>query len=151
MYQNELQLHRFCLLLNVDYFQRIYIYFLLEKTQLKQHLNCEFRISIRSTCKVQVIRIKLTTISKISNKSQMLIFPSLPVHYRAMSKKFGCKSVDYNANWLNVKRRVKSHLPSAGIIRSSPYSPRQQDKGQNVVQVGSGGTSGMITNDSQTF
>jgi len=22
------------------------------------------------------------------------------------------------------KRRVKSHLPSAGIIRSSPYSPR---------------------------
>ena len=31
---------------------------------------------------------------------------------------------------LHVSRiRVKSDLPSAGIIRSSPYSPRQQDKG----------------------
>ena len=27
------------------------------------------------------------------------------------------------------KRRIKSHLPFAGIIRSSPYSPRFQDKG----------------------
>ena len=26
-------------------------------------------------------------------------------------------------------RRIKSHLPFAGIIRSSPYSPRFQDKG----------------------
>jgi hypothetical protein len=26
-------------------------------------------------------------------------------------------------------RRVKSHLPSGDIIRSSPYSPRLQDKG----------------------
>jgi len=25
---------------------------------------------------------------------------------------------------IRLKRRVKSHLPSAGIIRSSPYSPR---------------------------
>jgi hypothetical protein len=25
---------------------------------------------------------------------------------------------------IRVKHRVKSHLPSAGIIRSSPYSPR---------------------------
>ena len=30
---------------------------------------------------------------------------------------------------LTFKRRIKSHLPSAGIIRSSPYSPRFQDKG----------------------
>ena len=30
---------------------------------------------------------------------------------------------------LNFKRRIKSHLPFAGIIRSSPYSPRFQDKG----------------------
>ena len=29
---------------------------------------------------------------------------------------------------LTFKRRIKSHLPSAGIIRSSPYSPRFQDK-----------------------
>jgi len=27
------------------------------------------------------------------------------------------------------KHRVKSHLPFGGIIRSSPYSPRWQDKG----------------------
>ena len=26
--------------------------------------------------------------------------------------------------------RVKSHLPTAGIIRNSPYSPRQQNKGK---------------------
>ena len=32
-------------------------------------------------------------------------------------------------NVLTFKRRIKSHLPSAGIIRSSPYSPRFQDKG----------------------
>jgi len=28
-----------------------------------------------------------------------------------------------------VKRRIKSHLPFAGIIWSSPYSPRWQDRG----------------------
>jgi len=27
---------------------------------------------------------------------------------------------------LTFKRRIKSHLPFAGIIRSSPYSPRFQ-------------------------
>ena len=30
---------------------------------------------------------------------------------------------------LNFKRRIKSHLPFAGIIRSSPYSTRFQDRG----------------------
>ena len=30
---------------------------------------------------------------------------------------------------LTFKRRIKSHLPFAGIIRSSTYSPRFQDKG----------------------
>ena len=30
---------------------------------------------------------------------------------------------------LNFKRRIKSRLPFAGIIRSSPYSLRFQDKG----------------------
>ena len=30
---------------------------------------------------------------------------------------------------LTFKRRIKSRLPFAGIIRSSPYSPRFQDKG----------------------
>ena len=36
---------------------------------------------------------------------------------------------------LNFKRRIKSHLPFAGIIRSTPYSPRQRDKGSiEIVQ-----------------
>ena len=30
---------------------------------------------------------------------------------------------------LTFKRRIKSHLPFVGIIRSSPYSPRFQDNG----------------------
>ena len=30
---------------------------------------------------------------------------------------------------LTFKRRIKPHLPTAGIIRRSPYSPRFQDKG----------------------
>ena len=30
---------------------------------------------------------------------------------------------------LTFKRRIKSHLPFAGIIRRSPYSPHFQDKG----------------------
>ena len=30
---------------------------------------------------------------------------------------------------LSFKRRIKSRLPFAGIIRSAPYSPRFQDKG----------------------
>jgi len=30
---------------------------------------------------------------------------------------------------LTFKRRIKSNLPFAGIIRSSPYSPRFQDNG----------------------
>ena len=34
------------------------------------------------------------------------------------------------AGYLTFKRRIKSHLPFAGIIRSSPYSPRFQDEGQ---------------------
>ena len=32
-------------------------------------------------------------------------------------------------NALTFKRRIKSHLPFAGIIRSSPYSTGFQDKG----------------------
>ena len=30
---------------------------------------------------------------------------------------------------LTFKRRIKSHLPFAGVIRYSPYSSRFQDKG----------------------
>ena len=30
---------------------------------------------------------------------------------------------------LTFKRQIKSHLPFAGIIRSSPYSPRFHNKG----------------------
>ena len=30
---------------------------------------------------------------------------------------------------VTFKRRIKSHLPFAGIIRSSQYSPHFQDKG----------------------
>ena len=30
---------------------------------------------------------------------------------------------------VTFKRRIKCHLPYAGIIRSSPYSTRFQDKG----------------------
>ena len=33
------------------------------------------------------------------------------------------------ANTITFQRRIKSHLPFAGIIRSSPYSPRFQDNG----------------------
>jgi len=33
-------------------------------------------------------------------------------------------TVHINIFILTFERRVKSHLPSAGIIRSSPYSPR---------------------------
>jgi len=33
------------------------------------------------------------------------------------------------ARRLTFKRRIKSHLLFAGIIRSSPYSPRFQDNG----------------------
>jgi len=44
---------------------------------------------------------------------------------------FGIKliPVQVHGGCLNFKRRIKSHLPFAGIIRSSPYSPRFQDKG----------------------
>ena len=30
---------------------------------------------------------------------------------------------------LTFKRRIKSHLPFAGVVRSSPYSPCFRDKG----------------------
>jgi len=42
----------------------------------------------------------------------------------AMKKKCITKNVQ-----LTFKRRIKSHLPFAGIIRSSPYSSRFQDNG----------------------
>jgi len=35
----------------------------------------------------------------------------------------------YVPNAITFKRRIKSHLPFAGIIKSSPYSPRSQDNG----------------------
>ena len=37
----------------------------------------------------------------------------------------------YNLSFcaLTFKRQIKSRLPFAGIIRSSPYAPRFQDKG----------------------
>ena len=37
--------------------------------------------------------------------------------------------VTYALRLLTFKRRIKSHLPFAGIIRNSPYSPRFQDNG----------------------
>jgi hypothetical protein len=40
-----------------------------------------------------------------------------------------CSRMESNNVCLTFKRRIKSHLPFAGIIRSSPYSPRFQDKG----------------------
>ena len=49
--------------------------------------------------------------------------------------KWAVAEMDRNrlATWkreiLTFKRRIKSHLPFAGIIRSSPYSPRFQDNG----------------------
>ena len=39
-----------------------------------------------------------------------------------------CCDISFNI-YLTFKRRIKSHLPFAGIIRSSPYSLRFQDKG----------------------
>jgi hypothetical protein len=49
---------------------------------------------------------------------------------------YGVLSVHRRTNYrikcvlnLNFKRRIKSHLPFAGIIMSSPYSPRFWDKG----------------------
>jgi hypothetical protein len=48
---------------------------------IKKNCNCEFKISIRPTYKIQVTRVKFTTISKILNTSQMLIIISLPIHY----------------------------------------------------------------------
>ena len=39
------------------------------------------------------------------------------------------KSVLFSRVDLTFRRRIKSHLPFAGIIRSSPYSTRFQDKG----------------------
>jgi len=38
-------------------------------------------------------------------------------------------TVELHLPGLTFKRRIKSHLPFAGIIRSSPYSPRFQDNG----------------------
>ena len=38
-------------------------------------------------------------------------------------------NIKKETEYLTFKRRIKSHLPFAGIIRSSPYSPRFQDKG----------------------
>jgi len=38
-------------------------------------------------------------------------------------------SVTEDVATLTFKRRIKFHLPFAGIIKSSPYSPRFQDKG----------------------
>jgi len=44
-------------------------------------------------------------------------------------KKKGILTIHKMSAHLTFKRRIKSHLPFAGIIRSSPYSPRYQDKG----------------------
>jgi len=41
----------------------------------------------------------------------------------------GIQSDHTNTEVLTFKHRIKSHLPFAGIIRSSPYSPRFQAKG----------------------
>ena len=50
------------------------------------------------------------------------LMPSVQLHYiyHKLSSSFFTST---------FKRRIKSHLPFAGIIRSSPYSPRFQDKG----------------------
>ena len=42
---------------------------------------------------------------------------------------FGLWLIVCRYRFLTFKRRIKSHLPFAGIIRSSPYSPRFQDNG----------------------
>ena len=37
--------------------------------------------------------------------------------------------INCNKHMLTFKRQIKSRLPFAGIIRSSPYSTHFQDKG----------------------
>jgi hypothetical protein len=52
--------------------------------QLKFYVDCKFKISIKPKSKIQTTHIKSSTISKIPNTSQMLIFPSLSMHYSTM-------------------------------------------------------------------
>ena len=43
--------------------------------------------------------------------------------------KIGLRADNLQFRALTFKRRIKSRLPFAGIIRSSPYSSRFQDNG----------------------
>jgi hypothetical protein len=56
------------------------------------------------------------------DKYKMKKLPTL-LHF---GKSTNIKLVIHN---LTFKRRIKSHLPFAGIIRSSAYSPHFQDNG----------------------
>ena len=50
--------------------------------------------------------------------------------YRFYTEEFPLAVLHATVNILNFKGRIKSHLPFAGMIRSSPYSTHFQDKGQ---------------------
>ena len=62
-------------------------------------------------------------------RSMSLYRLGCPVH--AVKHKYALIYDDWilHAAYLNFKRRIKSHLPFAGIIRSSPYSSRFQGNG----------------------
>jgi hypothetical protein len=96
--------------------------------QLKLYIDCEFEVSIKSTYKVQVIRIKFSTISKISNTSQMLIFPCLSIHYTSTRedrnrndiwKYIGC---NYNNFFNSLRNMVQIKLIIPYIyVKNSNY------------------------------
>jgi len=53
----------------------------------------------------------------------LFLFLSLYVFFSGLYRREASTGI------LTFKRRIKSHLPFAGIISSSPYSTRFQDKG----------------------
>ena len=88
-------------------------------SQQKLYLNCRCKISIKPIYeyKLQVTRMKVTTISKIVNTSQMLIIPSISMYYIPPYLKYDVSShhpysclnrhINKNLNNLNTQQTAK--------------------------------------------
>ena len=83
----------------------------------------EFMLYSVQNVDLSVFRPKSIRIKSVYNTSPVLVVVWL-VNLRKEVLRSGCEG-----NVLTFKRRIKSHLPFAGIIRRSPYSTGFQDKG----------------------
>ena len=81
-------------------------------------MSCQIASICVMNCSIALQSVHSYGIQEIATSRKLTIFALKP-----------SRAFELYITSLIFKRRIKSHLPFAGIISSSSYSPRFQDKG----------------------